>query len=116
MMTQASKHADSWQVLAQETQREVDRITHLRNLLDLKDLAKKAEQCDRKALLAKRAELRNTFMEFAEQYRVLARKVKGSQEHGSSAKLTRAVCIEVSFLTAEEPLCDTSQKTSMRST
>jgi hypothetical protein len=38
--------------------------------------------------LAKRAELRNTFMDLAEQYRVLAWKVKALQkEHSSSAKL-----------------------------
>ena len=65
----------------------LDRITNLRDLLNLKDLAQKAEECDRKALLAKRAELRNTFMDLAEQYRVLALKVKASQkEHASSAK------------------------------
>jgi hypothetical protein len=76
-----------WQKLAEETRREVDRITNLRNLLNLKDFAQKAEECDRKALLAKRAELRNTFMDLAEQYRVLAWKVKASQkEHASSAK------------------------------
>jgi hypothetical protein len=76
-----------WQKLAEETGREVDRITNVRNLLNLKDLAEKAEECDRKALLAKRAELRNTFMDLAEQYRVLALEVKASQkEHASSAK------------------------------
>jgi Tfp pilus assembly protein PilE len=57
------------------------------------DLAEKAEECDRKALLAKRAELRNTFMDLAEQYRVLAGKVKASQnEHSSSAKLLVDSC------------------------
>ena len=77
---------ERWQILADATRREVDRMTSLRNLLNLKDLAEKAEQCDRKALLAKRAELRNTFMEIAEQYRVLARNVKASQNHRPSAK------------------------------
>jgi hypothetical protein len=88
MITQLSDDAEYWQELAEETRREVDRITNLRNLLNLKDLAEKAEECDRKALLAKRAELRNTFMDLAEQYRVLALKAKASQkEHSSSAKL-----------------------------
>jgi hypothetical protein len=88
MITQLSDVSEYWQKLAEETRREVDRITNVRNLLNLKDLAEKAEECDRKALLAKRAELRNTFMDLAEQYRVLAGKVKASQnEHSSSAKL-----------------------------
>ena len=77
-----------WQKLAEETRREVDRITNLRNLLNLQDLADRAMECDRKALLAKCVELRNTFMDLAEQYRVLAWKVKASQkEHSYSAKL-----------------------------
>jgi hypothetical protein len=54
MITQLSDDAEYWQELAEETRREVDRITNLRNLLNLKDLAEKAEECDRKALLAKR--------------------------------------------------------------
>src|SRR3954453_4094589 len=86
-VTTAQLSDEYWQKLAEDTRREVDRITNLRNLLDVKDLAEKAEECDRKALLAKRAELRNTFMDLAEQYRFLTLKVKGSQkEHASSAK------------------------------
>jgi hypothetical protein len=86
-VTTAQLSDEYWQKLAEDTRREVDRITNFRNLLNLKDLAEKAEECDRKALLAKRAELRNTFMDLAEQYRFLTLKVKASQkEHASSAK------------------------------
>jgi hypothetical protein len=95
MITQLSDDAEYWQELAEDRRREVDRITNLRNLLKLKDLAEKAEECDRKALLAKRAELRNTFMDLAEQYRVLVWKVKASQkEHASSAIISPAITKE----------------------
>jgi hypothetical protein len=63
---------ESWQKLAEETQREIDRIT--RNLLNPQELADRAVECDRKALRAKWAELRNTFIDLAERYRALARK------------------------------------------
>jgi hypothetical protein len=56
------------------------------NLLNSKDLNDKAAECDRKALLAKRVELRNAFMDLGEQYRPLAWKVKASQQkQGTSA-------------------------------
>ena len=58
------------------------------NLLNVQDLADKAEECDRKALLAKCVELRDTFIDLAEQYRALARKVKASQR-GSFAEQVR---------------------------
>jgi hypothetical protein len=78
-----------WQKLAEETRREVgrevDRITNLRNLLNLQDLADRAVECDRKALLAKCVELRNTFMDLGDRYRALARKAS-QQKHGSFAK------------------------------
>jgi hypothetical protein len=41
-----------WQKLAEETRREIDRITDIRNLLNPRDLADRAVECDRKALLA----------------------------------------------------------------
>jgi hypothetical protein len=63
---------ESWQKLAEETQREIDRLT--RNLLNPQELADRAVECDRKALRAKWAELRNTFIDLAERYRALARK------------------------------------------
>jgi hypothetical protein len=64
----------SWQKLAEETQREIDRITNIRNLLNPQELADRAVECDRKALRAKWAELRNTFIDLGERYRALARK------------------------------------------
>jgi len=63
-----------WQKLAEETQREIDRITNIRNLLNPQELADRAVECDRKALRAKWTELRNTFIDLAERYRALARK------------------------------------------
>jgi hypothetical protein len=42
-------------------------------------LLKKAEECDRKALFAKWPELRDTFMDLAEEYRALARKAKADK-------------------------------------
>jgi hypothetical protein len=74
-----------WQKLAEETRREVDRITNLRNLLNLQDLADRAMECDCKALLAKCVELRSTFMDLGDRYRALARKAL-QQKHGSFAK------------------------------
>jgi hypothetical protein len=73
-----------WQKLAEETRAEVDRITKVRNLLNFQDLADKAIECDRKALLAKCVELRNTFMDLGERYRGLARKAS-QQKHCSFA-------------------------------
>jgi hypothetical protein len=73
-----------WQKLADETRREVGRITNLRNLLNLQDLADRAVECDRKALLAKCIELRNT-LDLGERYRELARKAS-QQKQGSFAK------------------------------
>jgi hypothetical protein len=78
MTTQFSD--ECWQILADATRREVDRMTNLRNLLNVTDLAEKAMECDGKALRAKRAELRHTFMDLAERYRVLAAKVQASQK------------------------------------
>ncbi len=49
------------------------------NLLQVQDLLRRAEECDRKALFAKWAELRNTFMDLAEEYRALARKAKAME-------------------------------------
>ena len=73
---------ESWQKLAQETQREIDRTTNIRNLLNPQELADRAVECDRKALRAKWAELRNTFIDLADRYRALARK----QQKPSCAK------------------------------
>jgi hypothetical protein len=75
----------SWQKLAEETRREIDRITNIRNLLNPQELADRAVQCDRKALLAKWVELRNTFIDLGERYRALARKAS-QQKHPSFAK------------------------------
>src|SRR5262249_29956016 len=74
-----------WQILAEETRREVDRITNLRNLLNRQDLADKAVECDRKALLAKCVELRNTFIDLGDRYRALAR-TASQQKRGSFGK------------------------------
>jgi hypothetical protein len=85
MTTQFSD--ECWQILADATRREVDRMTNLRNLLNVTDLAEKAMECDGKALRAKRAELRHTFMDLAERYRDLAAKVQASQKtYASSAR------------------------------
>jgi hypothetical protein len=85
-MTAQFSH-ECWQILADATRREVDRMTNLRNLLSVTDLAEKTKECEVKALMAKRAELRNTFMDLAERYRVLAAKVQASQEgYASSAR------------------------------
>jgi hypothetical protein len=73
------------QKLAGETRREVDQITNVRNLLNAQDLADKAIECDRKALLAKCGELRNTFMDLGERYRALAQK-SSQQKHRSFAE------------------------------
>jgi hypothetical protein len=54
------------------------------NLLQVQDLLRRAEECDRKALFAKWAELRNTFMDLAEEYRALARKAKALQQDPDS--------------------------------
>jgi len=55
------------------------------NLLSVPDLLRRAEECDRKALFAKWAELRNTIMDLAEGYRELARKVKASEREQGRA-------------------------------
>src|SRR5437764_11088217 len=77
-----------WQKLAEETRREIDRITNVRNLLNLQDLADSAVEYDRKALLAKWVELRNTFIDLGERYRALARKAS-QQKHGSFCQAAR---------------------------
>ncbi len=74
-----------WQKLAEETRREIDRITNIRNVLNPQDLADRAVECDRKALLTKWVELRNTFIDVGEQYRALARKAS-QQKHPCLAK------------------------------
>ena len=74
-----------WQRLADETRREVDRTTNLRNLLNPQDLADKAVECDRKALLAKCVGLRNTFIDLGDRYRALARKAS-QQKRDSFAR------------------------------
>ena len=78
---------DYWQKLAEETQREIDRITNIRNLLNPQELTDRAVECDRKALLAKWVELRNTFIDLGERYRALAR--KASQPKHSSVTKSR---------------------------
>ena len=80
MTTQFSN--EYWQKLAEETRREIDRITDIRNLLNPRDLADRAVECDRKALTAKWVELRNTFIDLGERYRALAR--KASQQKAPS--------------------------------
>jgi hypothetical protein len=54
------------------------------DLLRLQDLLDRAAECDRKALFAKWADLRDTFIDLAEEYRILARKVKASERERDS--------------------------------
>jgi hypothetical protein len=61
-------------------------MTNLRNLLNVTELAEKAMECDGKALRAKRAEFRHTFMDLAERYRVLAAKVQASRKTYASSR------------------------------
>ena len=79
---------DYWQKLAEETQREIDRITNIRNLLNPQELTDRAVECDRKALLAKWVELRNTFIDLGERYRALARKAS-QQKHPSKPRIEK---------------------------
>jgi len=80
----AQLSGDAWQKLAEETRCELVRVTNLRNLLNVEDLADIAVACDRKALLTKWVDLRDTFMNLGERYRALAREV--SQQNGSFPK------------------------------
>jgi hypothetical protein len=84
---------ESWQKLAEETQREIDRITNIRNLLNPQELAERAVECDRKALRARWAELRNTFIDLAERYRALARKQQKPSFAKSGIGMNAADCL-----------------------